>query len=633
METELREVRDFLAAHAPFEGLPGRALDRLPAQLTMRYFRRGSTLISVGEANDTVYVLRSGAVDITDASGVLVERSAEGTTVGTSNILRGGRSQHDVRAIEDTLALAMSGDDFRELVREHPDLHRFFVELLASRLRAAVQSQQRTDQGGAILKTRVGELISREPITIAVTATIREAAELMAAERVSSLLVTGLDKAGAGAGAVGQGGEGAIGILTDKDLRSRVLAVGRDPGDPVAEVMTSDPVTVGPDTMAFEVLMEMVAKSIHHMPVVRPDGRPLGLVTGTDLIRLEHASPVYLVSDIRKQTSVAGLAELGRRLPRLVEQLVSQDATADDIGRVVTAVGDAVERRLLELAEAELGAPPVPYCWVVFGSRGRLEQGLSSDQDNALLISDEMQPEHEEWFARLAEWVVDALERCGYARCPGDIMATNPRWRQPISQWRREFGTWLRQPEPDAILNATIFFDMRPVHGDASLEQDLHRWVLAQTPHSKAFLAHMVRSAVDHEPPLGFFRGFVLQKEGEHKDTLDLKIGGVGAVVELARVHALAHGLAPVNTQARIEAVADAGVMSRDRAADLRDAFEFISYVRLRHQARQVSAGQQPDNFVAPTELSDFERRHLRDAFQVVRSAQSTLGAVSGSAL
>ncbi|XVX20018.1 DUF294 nucleotidyltransferase-like domain-containing protein [Actinomycetota bacterium] len=629
METELREVRDFLAAHAPFDGLPGRVLDRLPARLTMRYFRRGSMLIAVGEANDTVYVLRSGAVDITDSSGVLVERAAEGTTVGTSNILRGGRSQHDVRAIEDTLALAMSGDDFRELVREHPELHSFFVELLASRLRAAVRSQQSTDQGGAILKIRVGEMISREPITIPATASIRQAAELMAAERVSSLLVTRGEGDGSGGGAA----DDAIGILTDKDLRSRVLAVGRDPGDPVAEVMTSDPVTAGADTMAFEVLMEMVAKNIHHMPVVRPDGRPLGLVTGTDLIRLEHASPVYLVSDIRKQTSVAGLAELSKRLPRLVEQLVSQDATADDIGRVVTAVGDAVERRLLELAEATLGEPPVPYCWVVFGSRGRLEQGLSSDQDNALLISDDMQPEHEEWFERLAEWVVDGLERCGYGRCPGDIMATNPRWRQPISQWRKEFGTWLREPEPDAILNATIFFDMRPVHGDLSLEQGLHRWVLAQAPHSKAFLAHMVRSAVDHEPPLGFFRGFVLQKEGEHKDTLDLKIGGVGAVVELARVHALAHGLTPVNTQARIEAVAAAGVMSRDRAADLRDAFEFISYVRLRHQARQVSAGQQPDNFVAPTELSDFERRHLRDAFQVVRSAQSTLGAVSGSAL
>lgn len=433
----------------------------------------------------------------------------------------------------------------------------------------------------------------------------------MAGAGVSSLLV--------------MDGDALAGILTDRDLRTRVVAAGTDPGVPVTEVMTADPVTGPVDALALEVLLEMVGRHIHHLPLVDADGRPVGVVTTTDLLRLEQANPVYLAGDVAKQPDVDGVARAASRLPRVVQQLVEQDASADDIGRVVTAVGDAVERRLLALAEAELGPPPVPYCWVTLGSRARLEQALAADQDHAVIVDDAMAPGDAAWFERLATWVTDGLAACGWPRCRGDVMATNPRWRRPLAAWRAELTSWLTQPVPEAVLGASIFFDMRPVHGDPALHASLQRHVLAAAPGARNFLAHLAKQATLNEPPLGFFRGLVVEKAGEHRDTLDIKRGGIGAVVELARVHALSVGSPAVGTRARLEAAREAGILGNDRADDLRDAFEFISYVRLRHQAAQVRADRAPDSFVAPAELSSFDTRHLREAFTIVRSAQQAL--------
>jgi CBS domain-containing protein len=487
----------------------------------------------------------------------------------------------------------------------------FFDAQRASRMRGAVESLQLSSTGSAILKTHVRDIVRRSPVAVDSSASVREAAGVMAEHGVSSLLV--------------MEGERLAGILTDRDLRNRVLAADVDPGVGVTQVMTVDPVTGQLDALAFEVLLEMVGRHIHHLPIVDGAGRPMGLVTTTDLLRVEQANPVYLAGDIAKQGDVAGVARVSGRLPQVVQSLVDQDASADDIGRVVTAVGDAVERRLLTLAEADLGPPPVPYCWVALGSRARLEQALAADQDNAIVIDDTMLPEHEEWFAVLAQRVTDDLAACGYPRCPGDVMATNVRWRQPLAQWRREFTSWLTQPVPDAVLRASIFFDMRPVHGEANLHARLTAHVLTTSPTSRLFLAHLAKQATRNEPPVGFFRGFVLQKAGEHRDHLDIKRGGIGAVVELARVHALSIGSGALNTQARIAAARGAGVLGAERADDLRDAFEFISYVRLRHQAAQVRRGEPTDNFVAPNDLSSFDKRHLREAFGIVRAAQSTL--------
>lgn len=611
MGVEVSEVTDFLAAHAPFRDLPRPLLLSLVGQSELRYLRRGTRILSVGERGQAMYVLRSGAIDITDGDGGLVERSDPGTSFGMSTLVERAASRYDFTALEDSLVLVVPEAVFRETCERDETFAGFYTSAHTARLRRAVALLHSTERGGAVLRTSLGDLVRRPPVAVGPDTPIREAATIMAQERVSSVLVLAADR--------------LVGIVTDRDLRTRVVAVGLDTGRPVREVMTPDPATAGRESLALEALMEMVDRRIHHLPVLDGAGVVTGLVSSTDLMRLEHSNPIYLVADIAGAPDTDTLAALARRIPVIVEQLVSEDATAQDIGRVVTSLGDAIERRLLVLAEGDLGPPPVPYCWVVLGSQARHEQGLASDQDNALVISDEFTREHDHYFARLAEQVSAGLVACGYPLCPGEVMATNPRWRASVSGWREHFSRWLDTPEPQAVLNGSIFFDMRPLHGAVDLVESLRADVLARARHADLFLAYLARHAVARRPPIGFFRGLVLEKEGQHRDQLDLKAGGVAAVVELARVHALLGGLTEVSSQARIAAAARRGSLSSSLAAELADALEFVAYLRLRHQGQSVRAGREPDNFVDPGDLTDFERRHLRDAFRIVRTAQQAL--------
>lgn len=613
MDVELVEIRDFLSRHHPFDELPGPVLDALPPRLVARYFRRGTDIVRRGEENHHLYILRSGAVDIVDETGHLVERSSVGVSFGTSSVLTGNPSMFTITATEDSLCLLMPADLFHHLVQTQPVFARHFMQQQTGRLRSAVAAVKAHDSGSALMRTRVRDIVRVAPITADPDATVREAATIMDDRGVSALLITRDDR--------------LIGIVTDRDLR-RVVARSLDEEAPVASLMTSDPTTISPDKLAFDVLVQLTQNRFHHLPVV-DDGRLVGMITAGDIMRLEQANPTFLVGDIARQTSLAGVQRSLRDLGHVVSMAVGQDASADDVARMVTAIGDAVVRKLIELAQADLGPAPVPWCWVALGSQARYELGLQSDQDNAIIIADTYVPEqHAAWFEQLSTRVVNGLEACGYERCPGDMMASNPQWRVPLAQWGAYFRAWINEPEPDALLNAQTFFDMRPVHGDATLYDRLHAAVAAWAPRSARFLAYLAKQAQRFTPPLGFFRDFVLEGEGEHKDTLDLKAGGIAPVVQMARIFCLSSGASETNTIARLKVAGERGALSPENATNLADAFEFITYVRLRHQVRQLRQGITPDNRVPPAGLSSFEKRHLRDAFQIIRKMQGALAYV-----
>jgi CBS domain-containing protein len=294
---------------------------------------------------------------------------------------------------------------------------------------------------------------------------------------------------------------------------------------------------------------------------------------------------------------------------------------------MISSIAEAITIHLIQLAEQQLGPAPIAYCWLSFGSLARLEQTAQSDQDNGLLLSDEYNPDiHAEYFKKLAQFVCDGLDACGYEYCPGDIMATTEKWRQPLNIWKKYFDNWINKPEPKALMHASIFFDMRRISGDKTLINALREHMLTQSKSNRIFLAHLTGNALHHQPPLGFFRRFVLVNDGEHDKTLDLKHNGVVPIIDLARIYALAGGKTAVNTKVRLEHVAGAGEVSQQGAADLRDALELISIIRLRHQARLINAARPANNFIAPDELSNFERNHLKDAFEIVRTMQEALG-------
>lgn len=459
------------------------------------------------------------------------------------------------------------------------------------------------------LMTPVREVVTRPPVDAKATVSIKEAVEVMAREKCSCLPVVDDDGR-------------LTGIFTDRDLRNRVVAGGVALSEPLGSVMTPNPYRIEAETFGFEALLLMSRHSIHHLPVV--DGnRLLGVITTTDLVRLQATSPVYFVGDIRKAEDVEELVALSNRLPQLVRHLVVADAKAEDIGRVVSVFSDALTERLLQLAENRLGEPPVPYAWLAFGSQARQEQSAHSDQDNGLLLSDAYAPEHEGYFAELAKFVSDGLDACGYWYCEGEIMATNPKWRQTLAGWRGYFERWTTVTDPQALLNASIFFDMRCIAGDEELFDALHETVVSVCKGNNRFLGNLASNALSFQPPMGRFGRVKKVKEGEK---IDLKLNGVVPIIDLARTYALAYGVTAVNTFDRIRELVPTEAFVEEDGRNLEDALEYIFYVRMQHQGAQLEAGEGPDNFVDPDELSKFEREHLRSAFSIVGKMQGTLG-------
>ena len=612
MDVELIEIRDFLAGHAPFDRLPDETLEALPKRLQVRYLRRGSAFPPEDDTQPALYIMRRGAVEMRDADGNLVSKLAEGDLCPSPCHPTDPPMPLPGQTSEDTLAYLLPCSDLEQLRQKHPEFAEHFDQSVSRRLRKALENIKHQSEGSTALMTvQVRQLLSRALVSATPDASIADAARIMSEARCSSLVITDAGR--------------LAGIVTDRDLRNRCLAADIPATRPVKEIMTERLQTVNADTLGFEALVTMSRLNVHHLPVM-DEGKVLGVLSTSDLVRVQSANAVYLVGDIRKANSVDTLVAISGKLSELQIQLVASGATSDQIGQAVSAVTDSITLRLLELAEAEFGSPPVPYCWIAGGSQARREQSSHSDQDNALIIADHMKPEDDAYFAALAKFVNDGLDACGYIYCPGEVMASNPKWRQPLNIWTKYFNTWIKRPEPMALMLSSVFFDLRPIHDPEGLFGELHERVLNLSKADRIFIAYMAANALKHRPPLGFFRNFVLIHGGDHDHTFDIKHRGVVPIVDLARVYALSAGLDEINTLERLKAAAAAGALSKDGAANLVDAIEFIGTLRMRHQAQQLKRGDKADNFLSPDELSPLERGHLKDAFALINTMQESLG-------
>ncbi len=612
MEIELIEIRDFLAQRPPFDALPEEQLDQLPKSLEIRYLRRGSLFPPSDNTEGFIYILRSGAIELLDEEDNLVEKLGEGGLHTTDcQLIDFSRVTHGIAA-EDTLIYQLPCEVLKTLRKTEPAFDRHFSESIRDRLKQAVRTLQVNNEASPVaqMTVEVSDLIRKTPVTIDINSSIRQAAELMSQKNVSSVMI--------------MDGTSLAGIITDRDLRKRCIAAGVSTDRPVSQIMTTDLETIQESSLAIQALMTMTRLHVHHLPVKRGDS-VVGMLTATDLARHQSTNSAYLASDIRKAAGVDDLAQVSERLPDMQFQLANSNASALHIGEAISSITDSLTARLIEMAEAELGPPPVCYVWLCGGSQARREQTSHSDQDNALLISDEMKPEHAEYFETLAQRVCDGLNACGFVYCPGNAMATNPKWRQTLQIWRKYFNTWINRPEPMALMLSSIFFDLRPVYGEFELYHELRSDILSKTRCNGIFTAFMAANALQHRPPLGFFRTFVLIHGGKHDDTFDIKHRGIVPITDIARVFALDQGLVPVNTTERLEAAAETSVLSRDMGENLVDALEFIASIRVYHQAEQIRKGQNPDNYLSPEELSDLERRHLKDAFRVIQEMQDAM--------
>ncbi|USD66650.1 DUF294 nucleotidyltransferase-like domain-containing protein [Vibrio sp. SCSIO 43136] len=616
MQAEILEIQSFLSTYPPFDQLPEEKLTEISQQVEISYFRADTPIIHFGDHIRDLYVMRSGVAEVYRRNGELYNRLDEGDLFGQMGLLTNNKVRFPVKAIEDTLVYCIPEETFQQLYDEF-DAFADFVEVEDSaRLRQAVST---TQDANDLTTSKLRTLITREPVIIHHDQTIQQAAEMMAEENVSAILVSDLESRD------DEDDNPLMGIVTDRDLCTRVLAAGLSPQEPVAKVMTVDVISLDHNAYVYEAMLAMLRTNVHHLPVIK-NQVPLGIIEVQDIVRYESQNSLLLVSSIFQQQTIEELATLSEQVKDSFVRLVNEDANTHMVGSAMSVIGRSFKQRIIELAEEELGSAPIPYCFIALGSMGRDEQLLVTDQDNAIILDNSYNPEkHEEYFAKFAKFVCDGLAKCGYSYCTGDIMATNPTWRMTRTEWEECFADWIDNPNPKALLNASIFFDLDGVYGRLKWAEQLNGFVLRRARKNNRFLACLARNAINRTPPLGFFKSFVMEKDGRHKNSMNLKRRGTAPLADLIRVHALAVGSRSKNSFERLDDIQDAGILPQGRAQDLRDAMEFISMVRIRHQAIDVENQIEPDNNVEPDNLSDFERRNLKDAFQILSNGQNFL--------
>ena len=601
--TELQPISNFIKTLPPFDQLTDPLVEQCCQALTVVYYSKKEQLVHVDTNEPQLYIVRSGAFEVTTEKGELIDRISDGQYFGYSGMLSGEKVVNKVHILEDGLIYQLPLSNFNNLRASSQTFDRFFNQAFAKRLRS-----QGALKSNKITTSRISSLVSENLISLSSKATIQEAAILMSEKRVSSLIIIDDEK--------------LAGILTDRDLRNRVLAKGLTGETVIHEVMTKSPITASKNALIFEAMLLMSEKNIHHLPIVE-NNRPISMLTSTDIMRSQSSQPLLLIGQIDRQNNIENLVAVSKQLPSLLQNLISSEAKAQEIGRILTLVTDALTRRLIYIAQQKLGEAPMKFCWLAFGSQARQDQAAGADQDNALLLEKETDSESEQYFKELAEAVCSGLNQCGFPYCPGDIMAQNPKLRCSLKQWQTQFNDWIKTPKPNALLNSTIFFDMRSIYGDNALFEQLQNDVLKQTKNNDVFLAALTHNAMQQVAPLGFFKNFVIERDGREVKGIDLKHKGLALINDIARIYALANGIKTVNSRQRLsELIGNPGINKQD-IYNLLDAAEFIAHKRLVNQGQQYENNLPLSNYLLPSSLTSLSRHHLKDAFTVLHDSQA----------
>jgi CBS domain-containing protein len=605
------DVATFLSRYPPFDALAPAELARVAKAVEIEHFPAGAVILEQsGEPARFLYVVRKGAVELI-AEGRLYDLLSDGEVFGQFSLLAEESPTSTVRANEDTLCYLIGAGVADEILGTSAG-----QSFVLGKMRARLAAGHEAMEPPGLPFRPIGGLVRRRPIAADPGMTIAVAAERMVAEHVSCLLVPMRD---------------GWGIVTDRDLRSRVIASHRSPETPVEEVATFPVKTLPEHALVGEALLAMFAEGVHHFPVTGPDGTIAGIVTATDLLDIGRDTPFSIRRQIERAQTREEVAAAGRELPQVVLSLVDASSEPVSVGRVAALAVDAMTTRLVTLGLERFGEPPAPWAWLALGSATRREQALATDQDHAIAFdTTEGSPEAiDASLADLAEFVTGGLEEAGIPRCKGDAMATNPAMRRSIEGWTDAMDAWRRDLGASGSILSSIVYDFRRVTGPLDPEPELDA-AIRVAGRDPAFLRHLGHRALAHRPPTGFFRDLVVERKGEHVGRLDVKHGGITIIGNIARLEGVRAGLPAKDTLERLAGAAAAGTLDPSTANELSEAFRFLWEVRLRHQADQVRRGEAPDDFVDPSTLGPVTRRGLKEAFGVIARTQRVLAAELG---
>lgn len=599
------DIADFLGSHPPFDVMGTDDVTRVAAVTEIESNPAGKTIFSQGAGPvEYLWVVRAGSVEIVH-NGRVLDLLGPGEMFGHASMLSGLPTGFEARAGEDTLCYRIPADVVRPLLAR-PEALRFVARSIVDRA-----GEGEREPSVDPIQRHVATLIRTPPVLCQADQPIREAAKRMTAEGSSAVMV----RSG-----------GMLGIVTDRDLRSRVVAAGLSPDAPVSAIMTAPAYVVTGDRLGGEVLLDMLERGVHHVPVLTAAGEVLGVVDDADLVAAEARKPFLLRRAIDQAATVDDLAALSADLGEMIVALRDARVAAEHIAAVGSVVLDALTRRLIELAVAGAGGPAVPFTWFALGSLARREAVPSSDVDSALGWHDGADdPAVRGYMGRVAGAVESGLRACGRQPDAHGATASNPLFARSIQAWRATARKLSEDPTREqAIIGVSVIVDSRPVWAANPVAGGADALWETERSHPDV-LRLLARLALSFRPPTGFLRDFVVEHSGERKGQLDIKHGGLIPIVDLARWAGMAAGVASASTAERLRAAEAAGTLERSQARALVDAFDFIFALRLDHQVEQLRRGEAPDDFIDPTTLNPLARSYLRSAFRAIASVQSGL--------
>jgi CBS domain-containing protein len=618
----VEDVAGFLGSRPPFDAVGAEDLARVAAVTEIEVSPQGKTIFSQGEGPvDYMWMVRSGSVEVI-YNGQVLDLLGPGELFGHASMISGLPTGFEARAGEDTVCYRIPADVVRPLLAR-PDVLRFVARSIVARpLGDGVVPAAFADPASDAGQSRVGALIRTPPLLCQGSEPIRDAAKRMTEQGASAVLVP-LD--------------GSFGIITDRDLRSRMIAAGLSPDAPVSAIMTEPAYTVTADRLGGDVLLDMLERNIHHIPVLSPAGEVLGVVDDGDLVAAERRKPLVLRRAIALAQNPADLAAAAASLGPTIIAMRDARVAAEHVTAVRSVVLDALTRRLLELAVRDAGPPPVPFTWYALGSLARREAVPSSDVDSALAWGDDKSGAETrdvaDYLGRVTRAVDEGLRACGMSPDAHGASAANPLFARSLASWHRAARSLSEDPTQEkALILVSVLTDSRPVwcSGGSSGSGGAADGGLFEArpyPDHPELLRMLARFALSFRPPTGFLRNFVVEHSGERRGQLDIKHGGMIPIVDLARWAGMAAGVASASTLERLRAAEAAGTMDRAEAQTLMEAFDFIFSLRLDHQVEQIRRGEAPDDFIDPKTLNPLARSYLREAFRAVASVQANLSA------
>ncbi|KGQ71589.1 histidine kinase [Chelonobacter oris] len=598
----------FIAQVDPFNHLPKALISQIAANIEIRYLPQGE-VIAFAEQTDKrlLYIIRIGAIDQKKTNGELRARLESGSVFGFSIFNPKEDEKYTACAIENCLIYQIPYTLLNDILQQHPEYAAYFANEAGVRLHNASKSGWLQNQDGIFMKT-VDEVANRKVATVAASATIRETAQSMCRQRRSSALIMHNGK--------------LVGIVNDRDMTKKVVAQALDVNLPISSVMTPNPPTVAAHDLVLNAISLMMRHNLRNLPVM-VDDTVIGILTATDLVQKNSTQSIFMINHIFQADSLPLLITLSAKRGAIFEALIEGGVDYQNMMQVMTLIADAFHQKLLMMAEHQLGTPPCAYCWIVAGSQARYEIHPLSDQDNAIITERELNGEERHYFSQLAEFVNDGLDKCGYERCSGGYMASNPKWCQSLAQWKHHFEHWILNPEREGLLNASVLMDLRAVYGASELAGELSRFFVERIQNNSRFLAFLVANTVRVKPPLSIFRNFVLIKDGEHKNKLNLKKRAISLLVDLGRIYALSAGIVQTkSTEERFTACYEKKTINKEMLDDILGAYRFVCEVRFKYQLEEWRRQVPLTNHIAPDELTSFERNNLKDAFRLIAKLQ-----------